>query len=65
MVLVNIFYNMAIICLGVCILSMLWGWHCIGVQRRKSAKRSFMTAFDAGLAMLGFGGLAVVGLLFL
>lgn len=65
MVLVSIFCNMAIICLGVCILSVLWGWHCVGIQRRKSAERSFMTAFDAGLTMLGFCGLAVVGLFFL
>lgn len=65
MVLVSIFCNMAIICLGVCILSALWGWHCVGIQRRKSAERSFMTAFDAGLTMLGFCGLAVVGLFFL
>lgn len=65
MVLVSIFYNMAVICLGVCILSILWGWHCVGIQRRKSAERSFMTAFDAGLTMLGFCGLAVMGLLFL
>lgn len=65
MVLVSIFCNIAIICLGVCILSMLWGWHCVGIQRRKSAERSFITAFDAGLTMLGFCGLAAVGLLFL
>lgn len=65
MVLVNIFYYMAIICFGVCILSILWGWHCVSIHRNKSANRSFLTALDAGLTMLGFCALAFIGLLFI
>lgn len=65
MALINVFFGMAVICFGVCVLCCLWGWHCVNVHRRKSARNSFRNAVDAGLTMLGFCALCFVGLLFL